>query len=199
MPWPRHAALKGGNMPQMASHAPIGYLVVLILIAPAAFMLGRLHKRQRGEDFTRKQRWTRLAIASVVFLILMVIAGLASADQKPPVLASVAGAWTFTQKETALPFGPLCTNSAVIRGRHVTLKVTGARMFEATLAITKPQHKRGNVLNVYVDDTLVENAPLQYGQNPYALRISLPPGAQTLTLMEERYFPKVSFCNIKLS
>jgi len=166
-------------------------LIVLVLTAPVAFMLARLYKRQRGEEFTRKQRWTHRAIASAIFLLLMVIAGLALADQKPPVLVSVAGAWSFTQKETALPFGPLCANSAVIRGRHVTLKVT--------LAITKPQHKRGNVLNVYVDDTLVENAPLQYGQNPYALRISLPPGAQTLTLMEERYFPKITFCNLKIS
>jgi hypothetical protein len=186
-------------MQQIIFQGHIGYLVVLVVTAPALFMLGRLHKRQRGQGFTRKQRWTHRAIASVVFLILMIIAGLASADQRPPLPASVAGAWTFTQKETALPFGPLCTNSAVIRGRHVTLKVTGARMFEATLAITRPQHKKGNVLNIYVDDTLVENALLQYGQNPYALRIPLPPGAQTLTLMEERYFPKVSFCNIKIS
>jgi hypothetical protein len=102
-------------------------------------------------------------------------------------------------KGNGLAFGPLCTNSAVIRGRHVTLKVAGAQMFEATLAIVRPQHKRGNALNIYVDDTVVENASLQYGQNPYVLRIPLPPGAQTLTLMEERTFPKITFCNLKIS
>jgi hypothetical protein len=92
-------------MPEMTSHGHIGYLVVLVLTAPAAFILGRIYRRHRGEGFTRQQHWKYLALASVIFLLLMVLAGLASADQKPPLLVSVAGGWTFSQKETALLLG----------------------------------------------------------------------------------------------
>src|SRR5262245_44372241 len=113
----------------------------LAVLAPVAFILGRAYKRRRGAGFTMKQQLKHLAIVAVIFWILMVIAGLASADPPSPLPASVrAGAWTFTQKESALPFGPLCTNSAVIRGPHVTLKVAGAQTFEATLAIVIPYY-----------------------------------------------------------
>jgi hypothetical protein len=186
-------------MPDMTSHWLIVNLAVLVLLSPVAFMLGRTYKRQRGESLTRKERWMHRAIASAIFLALMVIAGLASADQKSPLLASVkSGGLRFSQKETALPFGPLCTNSAAISYRHATLKVAGAQMFEATLAVVKPQFKRGNVLNVYLDNNIVQSVSLQYGQEPYVLRIPLA-GAQTMTLIEEKPFPSVTFCNIKIS
>ena len=169
----------------------------LAVLAPVAFILGRA-KRHRGEGSSKK-RWKERVTVSVIFLVLMVIAGLASADQKSPLLASVrAGGLRFSQKETALPFGPLCDNTAVISYRHATLKVAGAQMFEATLAVVKPQFKRGNVLNVYLDNTVVESISLQYGQEPYMLRIPLA-GAQTLTLIEERPFPSVVLCNLKIS
>jgi hypothetical protein len=168
-----------------------------VALIPFAYIAGRA-RRHRGEG-SSKQRWKERAIASVIFLLLMVIAGLASADQKPPLLASVrAGGLRFSQKEAALPFGPLCANTAVISYRHATLKVAGAQMFEATLAVVKPQFKRGNVLNVYLDNTVVQSISLQYGQEPYVLRIPLA-GAQTLTLAEEKPFPSITFCNIKIS
>jgi hypothetical protein len=168
----------------------------LAVLAPVAFILGRA-KRHRGEG--SRKRWMQRAIVSVIFLLLMVIAGLASADQKSPLLASVrSGGLRFSQKETALPFGPLCTNTAAISYRHATLKVAGAQMFEATLAIVRPQHRQGNVLNVYLDNNIVESISLQYGQSPHVLRIPLA-GAQTMTLTEERPFPSITFCNIKIS
>jgi hypothetical protein len=168
-----------------------------VALIPFAYIAGRA-RRHRGEG-SSKQRWKERAIASVIFLLLMVIAGLASADQKPPLLASVrAGGLRFSQKEAALPFGPLCANTAVISYRHATLKVAGAQMFEATLAVVKPQFKRGNVLNVYLDNTVVQSISLQYGQEPYVLRIPLA-GAQTLTLAEDKPFPSITFCNIKIS
>jgi hypothetical protein len=184
-------------MLDITSHWLIVWLVFLALLSPVAFILGRA-RRHRGEGSIKK-RWKARAIASLIFLVLMVIAGIASADQKSPLLASVkAGGLRFSQKETALPFGPLCANTAVISYRHATLKVAGARMFEATLAIVRPQHKQGNVLNVYLDNNVVESISLQYGQAPHVLRIPLA-GAQTLTLTEEKPFPSITFCNIKIS
>ena len=82
-------------------------------------------------------------------------------------------------------------------GRHVTLKVAGAHVFEATLAIATPQHKQGNFLSVHVDDEEVQNVRLLYGQEPYPLRIPLE-GKQTLTL-SSNYFPKILVCNPRLS
>jgi len=121
-------------MPEITSHWHIVWLVVLALLSPVAFILGRA-KRHRGEG-SSKQRWKERAIVSVIFLLLMVIAGLASADQKPTPLASAvrSGGWRLSGKEIALPQGPLCQTHAVITGRHVTLKVAGAHVFEATLA-----------------------------------------------------------------
>jgi hypothetical protein len=148
-----------------------------------------------------KTQVKRLVMFVVPTLSLLAVAAFAD-TRKPPSLASAvrSGAWQYTQKESALPSGPLCASSAVIwAGRHVTLKVAGAQMFEATLAIVKPQLKRGNVLSVHVDNAEVESIHLQYGQAPYPLRIALPPGAQTLTLTESLAFPKITLCNPTLS
>ena len=100
-------------------------------------------------------------------------------------------------KEIALPQGHLCQTHAVITGRHVTLKVAGAHVFEATLAIATPQHKQGNSLSVFVDNEEVQNVHILYGQAPYPLRIPLE-GKQTLTL-SSNYFPKITVCNPRLS
>ena len=187
-------------MPEITSHWPhwhIVWLVLLGLLSPGAFILGRA-KRHRGEGST-KQRWKERAIASVIFLLLMVIAGLASADQKPTPLASAvrSGGWRLSGKEIALPQGPLCQTHAVISGRHVTLKVAGAHVFEATLAIARPEHKQGNSMSIYLDNEEFENVHLLYGQDPYRLRIPLE-GKQTLTL-SSNYFPKITICNPRLS
>ena len=143
----------------------------------------------------------KMPVMFVVLTLSLLAVAFAASPEKPPPLASAArgGAWSFSQKEVALARGPLCTSHAVIRGRYVTLKVAGAQMFEATLAVIRPQHKRGNVLIVHVDNEEVQSVQLQHMQEPYFLRVPLPPGAQTLTLSESKPFPKVTLCNPALS
>jgi hypothetical protein len=149
-----------------------------------------------------KQQLKHQAVAGVIFLGLMLLAALASGEtpQKPPPLASAvrSGKWQYSQKESALPNGPLCSSTGRILGRHVTLKVAGARLFESTLAIVKPQHKKGNTLSVFVDNEEVQSVQIQYGA-VQQLSIPIPAGAQTLTLMETRPFPHITFCSPSLS
>jgi hypothetical protein len=178
---------------------------IVAALMPLCFVAGRIHKRRirGGQGYTAKQQLKRLAVVGVIFIGLALLAGLASGDtpQKPPPLASAVrgGKWKFSQKETALPGGPLlCTSHATIIGRHVTLKVAGAQMFEATLAIVRPQHKRGNGVSVFVDNEEFDSVQLQYNQPPHVLRVPVA-GAQTLTLMEHRAFPSIVYCNITLS
>ena len=170
----------------------IGWLIGLALVSPFAFYLGRLHKRRHGGRIPLKTQLKRLGIAAAA-LWLGLLAAIAFADTpKPPPLAGAvrSGSWRVLGKNCLTP-GPLCQTHAVITGRHVTLKVAGAHVFEATLAIATPQHKRRNVLNVHVDNEEVESVHLQYGQEPYLLRIPLE-GKQTLT-------PKITLCNPRLS
>jgi hypothetical protein len=170
--------------------------IALLVLAPVAFYAGRVHRRVHGPA-TMKTQVKRLLVMFVV-LTLTLLAVAAFADtRKPPPIASAArsGAWRYSTKEIALPSGPLCAAHARILGRHVTLKVAGAQRFETTVAIVKPQHKRGNTLSIYVDNEEVHSVHLQYGQEVQALRIPLPPGAQTLTLSESKPFPKITFCN----
>jgi len=54
-------------------------------------------------------------------------------------------------------------------------------------------------LNIFVDNEEFDSIYLTYGTNPHTLRVPLPPGAQTLTLMEQRNFPSVLICNPRLS
>jgi hypothetical protein len=174
-------------------------------LLPLAFLIGRIHKRRinGGKGYTMKQQMKHHAFAAVIFWGLMLIAALARGDtpQKLPPLGSAtrSGRWALSGKEIALPLGPLCQTHARILTRHVTLKVVGARMFEATLAVVRPQHKQGNILSIFVDNEEADAIHLQYGQEPYPLRVPLPPGAQTLTLMEQRNFPSVLICNPRLS
>jgi hypothetical protein len=177
----------------------IGWLIGVALVSPFAFYLGRLHKRRHGGRIPLKTQLKRLAIATAA-LWLGLLAAIAFADTpKPPLLTSAvrSGGWRLSGKEIALPQGPLCQIHAVITGRHVTLKVAGAHVFEATLAIARPEHKQGNSLSVFVDNEEVENVHLLYGQDPYRLRIPLE-GKQTLTL-SSNYFPKITVCNPRLS
>jgi hypothetical protein len=173
---------------------------ITLALMPPAYLLGHLLKRRYGPPSFK----TQLKLIGIMFAVglLTLLAVAAFADtRKPPSLASAvrSGAWQYTQKESALPSGPLCAASAMLRGRHVTLKVTGAQMFEATLAVVAPQQKRGNTLSVHVDSEEVAAIHLQHGQAPYPLRIPLPPGAQTLTLTESLGFPKIILCNPTLS
>jgi hypothetical protein len=187
-------------MPEMTSNWQIWWLIVLAVLAPLAFHLGRVHKRRRGKGYTMKQQLKNLAFATVLFgLGLLAAIVFADTPQKAPLLASAvrSGGWRLSGKEIALPQGPLCQTHAVITGRHVTLKVAGAHVFEATLAIAQPQHKQGNSLSVFVDNEEVENVHILYGQDPYRLRIPLE-GKQTLTL-SSKYFPKITVCNPRLS
>ena len=173
--------------------------IVLVVSAPFAFYLGRLHKRRHGGRIPLKTQLKRHGCATAA-LWLGLLAAIAFADTpKPPLLASAvrSGGWRLSGKEIALPQGPLCQTHAVITGRHVTLKVAGAHVFEATLTIARPEHKQGNVLSVFVDNEEVESVHLLYGQDPYRLRIPLE-GKQTLTL-SSKYFPKITVCNPRLS
>jgi hypothetical protein len=173
--------------------------IVLVVSAPFAFYLGRLHKRRHGGRIPLKTQLKRLGIATAA-LWLGLLAAIVFADTpKPPLLASAvrSGGWRLSGKEIALPQGPLCQTHAMLSGRHVTLKVAGAHVFEATLAIARPEHKQGNSLSVYVDNEEVESVHLLYGQDPYLLRVPLE-GKQTLTL-SSKYFPKITVCNPRLS
>jgi hypothetical protein len=177
----------------------MGWLIGVALVSPFAFYLGRLHKRRHGGKIPLKTQLKRLGIATAA-LWLGLLAAIVFADTpKPPLLASAvrSGGWRLSGKEIALPQGTLCQTHAVITGRHVTLKVAGAHVFEATLAIARPEHKQGNSLSVFVDNEEVENVHILYGQDPYRLRVPLE-GKQTLTL-SSKYFPKITVCNPRLS
>jgi hypothetical protein len=148
-----------------------------------------------------KTQVKRLVMFAVPTLALLAVAAFADAPKPPPIASAARGGnWLYSTKEIALPQGPLCSAHATIwAGRHVTLKVAGAQMFEATLAIVRSQLKRGNILTVYVDHEERESVHLEYGQEVHLLRIPLPPGAQTLTLVEAKAFPKITLCNPTLS
>jgi hypothetical protein len=179
-------------------------LWVTLGLLPFAFAVGRMHRRRinGGKGYTMIQQMKHLGFMAAILGLLLAAAWAFADAPKPPPIASAAkgGNWRLSTKEIALPQGPLCSTHATIwAGRHVTLKVAGAQMFEATLAIVRPQHKRGNILTVYVDQEERESVQIQYGQNPVHLRIPIPPGAQTLTLVEAKPFPKITLCSPSLS
>jgi hypothetical protein len=170
-------------------------------ILPFAFWAGRVHRRVHGPAKMKTQVKRLLIMCAVLMMALLTAAAFADAPKPPPIASALrSGSWRYSAKEIALPQGQLCfTHAEIWRGRHVTLKVAGAQMFEATLAIVRPQHKRGNIISIFVDNEEVDSVQISYSQNPHTLRIPLPPDAQTLTLVEQRNFPSVLICNPRLS
>ena len=50
------------------------WLALTGLLAPVAFILGRIHKRRRAEPLTMQQQVKHIAVASVIFLLLLLLA-----------------------------------------------------------------------------------------------------------------------------
>ena len=62
------------SIPEIAFQWHRLLLVLTGLLAPAAFILGRVHKRRRAEPLTMQQQLKRLAASSVIFVLLLLLA-----------------------------------------------------------------------------------------------------------------------------
>jgi hypothetical protein len=61
------------NVPEMTFQWHILWLALTGLLAPAAFILGWVHKRRRVEPLTMKERWKHRAVAAVLFILSMIL------------------------------------------------------------------------------------------------------------------------------
>jgi hypothetical protein len=61
-------------LPELTFQWHILWLALTGLLAPAAFILGWVHKRRRAEPLTMKQQLKNLAAASVIFILLLMLA-----------------------------------------------------------------------------------------------------------------------------
>jgi 1,4-dihydroxy-2-naphthoate octaprenyltransferase len=62
------------HMPEITFQWHILWLALTGLLAPAAFILGRVHKRRRAEPLTMRQQLKNLAVASVILGLLLMLA-----------------------------------------------------------------------------------------------------------------------------
>ena len=62
------------DIPEITFQWHIVWLALTGLLAPVAFILGRIYKRRRGEGFTMKQQLKNLAVVSVIFGLLLMLA-----------------------------------------------------------------------------------------------------------------------------
>jgi hypothetical protein len=62
------------NVPEITFQWHILWLALTGLLAPVAFILGRLYKRRRGEGLAMKQQLKNLAFASVILMLLLLLA-----------------------------------------------------------------------------------------------------------------------------